>query len=104
MKLEVGKIYLDRRGDRWEIVHHRPADNRPFTGRTVKGGVVMTFKEDGRILFKSESQLDLISEAPEVVTIHIHRHRETGQIVPTACGSAVYSEDFEHIKTIEVEL
>lgn len=104
MKLEVGKIYLDRCGDRWEIIHHRQGDAWPFTGRTLNGNYVEIFKEDGRILFKSESQLDLISEAPEVVTIHIHRHRETGQIVPTACGSAVYSEDFEHIKTIEVEL
>lgn len=104
MKLEVGKIYLDRCGDRWEIIHHMPGDQWPFTGRTVKEALVMTFKEDGRVGLISDSEFDLISEAPEVVTIQLYRHRETGQIVPTACGSAVYSEDFEHIKTIEVEL
>jgi hypothetical protein len=104
MKLEIGKIYLDRCGDRWEIIHHIPGDDWPFTGRTVKESLVMTFKEDGDSGHGPEGEYDLIKEAPEVVTIQLYRHRETGQIVPTACKTTMNNESFEHIKTIEVEL
>lgn len=104
MKLEVGKIYLDRCGDRWEIIHHRLGSTWPFTGRTVSGGFVHTFKETGCAGSGPQGEFDLISEAPEVVTIQLYRHRETGQIVPTACKTAMNDEAFEHIKTIEVEL
>lgn len=104
MKLEVGKIYLDRCGDRWEIIHHMPGDHWPFTGRTRKAALVMTFKEDGCSSPEPEGEYDLIKEAPEVVTIRLYRHRDTGQIVPTACKTTMDNETFEHIKTIEVEL
>lgn len=104
MKLEVGKIYLDRCGDRWEIIHHRPGDHWPFTGRMVNDNYVEVFGEDGCSGHGPQGEFDLISEAPEVATIQIYRHRETGQIVPTACKTAMNNEAFEHIKTIEVEL
>jgi hypothetical protein len=104
MKLEVGKIYLDRCGDRWEIVHHRPGDHWPFTGRTVKDALAFTFDEDGCSGRGPQGEFDLISEVPEVVTIKLYRHRETGQIVPTGCKTDMNNEAFEYIKTIEVEL
>lgn len=104
MKLEVGKIYLDRCGDRWEIIHHRPGDHWPFTGRAVNDLYVVVFKEDGYSGHGPEGEFDLLSEVPEVVTIQLYRHRETGQIVPTASQVPMNVESFEHIKTIEVEL
>lgn len=104
MKLEVGKIYLDRCGDRWEIVHYRPGSSWPFSGRTVNDHYVEVFDEDGCSGHGPEGEFDLISEAAEVVTIQLYRHRETGQIVPTGCEVPMNAESFEYIKTIEVEL
>ena len=61
MKLEVGKTYLDRNGDKVTIIRHDTNDLRPYMGDDE-----CRYQSDGRSsYFKKNSEWDLIEEAPD---------------------------------------
>jgi hypothetical protein len=99
VKIETGKTYLTRDGERVRVLcTDRPDDVYPVIGM-AESGWVTSYTESGRYLRDAADSLhDLVGEAPERVTMYVYRDDYDGGLY------AYEYDDGGSLKTIEVEL